>query len=457
MYIEIPVEEATDKRLTSLKSGDILLSRVFSREPKLSYVEEKLKEPILLSSSIILIRINTDNIRSKDVYNFLNSDTGKRALLLFTLRQTAQRHLSVRQLAEIGIFIPEDELREDVNLQLSATRRTINEIEEHILPLLRDVEKSYSSTDKIDQSQVEEAGQRLLQLATVLIPQSLEERILASFPTPISIPYERFLNARFNVFEQVMRLRDVYEATCFFIYNLMLADACQRLDVNNYFIDVKRARKAYDGFSMADRLTFIESLQNLAKSIDPRDLFMPEIVDAFNVKDARILKDDLRNQAAHTATAPESQQRRVLRYFRPIVEDILEKLSFLVNYQLVRITSFFYFRTDLMRRMEVYVGTSPILDEQPFPEGVDLTPADREHLVLLDQESNILDLHPLYQLVANESTNFQSHICFFKQRFGGDKQKLEGESVQGAFTIDLEGFADFEYLRSNLHKANGVK
>jgi hypothetical protein len=65
--------------------------------------------------------------------------------------------------------------------------------------------------------------------------------------------------------------------------------------------------------------------------------------------------------------------------------------------------------------------------------------------VLLDKDRQVLDLHPLYQVLAHDVTHHEAHLCFFKQRKASTK-RLEGESVQGAFGIDLDGFDDLEVL-----------
>jgi hypothetical protein len=447
---KVDVSES-EKGLVKVFAGDILLSRMFHSQPTLVIIDDCDKEYILLPQSIVLIRVTDTSISPLDVYNFLNSDIGKRALALYTnFGSTIQKSFSVKQLQEIGIFIPTGEASDDVGLELSAARKTIQEIKENILPLLEGVERSYSSPDGVEESQLEVAGRRLEKLASILVPKSLEDRVLTSFPMPIAIPYQRFVNARFNIYEQVMRLTDIYESVCFFTYNILLADACRRLDVSKYYVEKRKSRTAYDDFSMADRLSFIESIQDSAKNHDKSELFIPELIEGFSVPDAIKLKNDLRNQAAHTATASEHQQKRVLERFLPIVEGMLEKLSFLEKYQMVRISSFYYNNSDLIRRMEVYAGVVPLIDEQVLAEGIELTPADRNHIVLIDQEDNILDLHPIYQLVSSDSTKFEPHISYLKQRMGGNKNRLEGESIPGAFNLDLEGFHDFEQIRTNL-------
>ena len=102
--------------------------------------------------------------------------------------------------------------------------------------------------------------------------------------------------------------------------------------------------------------------------------------------------------------------------------------------------------------MEVYQGTAPNLDEQAANEDSaleELKEAEYNHLVMLNNSGKILDLHPLYQLVENQHTQYESHICFFKQR-KQKEGKLEGESVLNSKVIDLEGFDEFEELQRNI-------
>jgi hypothetical protein len=73
------------------------------------------------------------------------------------------------------------------------------------------------------------------------------------------------------------------------------------------------------------------------------------------------------------------------------------------------------------------------------------TPRNREDVVRFHP----LSKYPLYQLVENEQTQYESHICFFKQRKQKEK-KLEGESVLNSKVIHLEGFDEFEELQNSL-------
>jgi hypothetical protein len=196
-------------------------------------------------------------------------------------------------------------------------------------------------------------------------------------------------------------------------------------------------------------MDLVTEVQRIAQADRGESLFVPELLNSPMPRIARQLQEDLRNRLSHTATATESQHRKVLADFVPTIESMLSELDFLNRYRLVRITHYFYEKDKLVRRMEVYHGVVPELDEQTFPAEDELAKADHNHLVLLDAEGQVLDLHPLYQLVASEETRHENHLCFFKQRKAGG-QLLEGESVQGAFPLRLLGFQDFEILQSRL-------
>jgi hypothetical protein len=97
--------------------------------------------------------------------------------------------------------------------------------------------------------------------------------------------------------------------------------------------------------------------------------------------------------------------------------------------------------------MEVYTGAVPNLTEQSISLDTQLTQAEHNHLILLDREYQILDLYPLYQLIDNEQTQYETHLCFFKQSKKKD-QILEGESVHNFASIELTGFEDFSNLQN---------
>src|SRR5207253_2977199 len=162
------------------------------------------------------------------------------------------------------------------------------------------------------QSALLQAATELKSLAENLVEPSLEDRVLNAYPMPIALAYRRFRDSRFNVYEQVLRLRDLFEATSFLVYNVVLADSLRRLSPEKYFIADAGARRSYNNFSMAMRLGFVDAIINIANQAKSQnDLFMPELSGINFVKIAKQLQAEFRNRISHTATATEGQQRNL--------------------------------------------------------------------------------------------------------------------------------------------------
>ncbi len=99
--------------------------------------------------------------------------------------------------------------------------------------------------------------------------------------------------------------------------------------------------------------------------------------------------------------------------------------------------------------MFLYKGVVPHSEEEPLSAHSIFPATESDHLVLLGGEDKVLDLYPLYQLLTNEETRFETHLCMLKQRKQSER-RLEGESIQGAFEIQLEGFDEFEKLQQKI-------
>jgi hypothetical protein len=196
-------------------------------------------------------------------------------------------------------------------------------------------------------------------------------------------------------------------------------------------------------------LTFVEEVLKIAQEDNGRDLFVPELVRSSAPKLARQINRDLRNPLSHQAIPPVSEQRRLLEQWEPVLDELLQDLSFLTNYRLARISDFHWQDGELIGKMQVYQGIASVPREEPFPEGMVATRADRRHLVLLDTDKRILGLHPLYQIVQAPGLRSEDHLCFLKQRKQADRQ-LMGDSIQGAVEVKLEGFELFENMVSRI-------
>jgi type I restriction enzyme M protein len=465
--IDIPAitETLPEDKLNKLwlKPSDILLARIVTRgNNKVAIVPDDLTELVTYADSLIRVRVHPNLANAKDVFAFLQSDSGQISLQKLVSSIASIPRISVQKLAQLLVFLPEEQVENQANVdELSVSARAVRQIKDYILPLLEGIEESGIEKSLNDhESEVEESGiqkslndrtleivaSKLCQLASTLAPAPLSERVMSHYPTPIALAYRRFHDSRFNVYEQTLRLRDLFESASFFVYNLVLSDVLRRLNPKQFYIEDSQARKAYSGYSMSKRIDFVEEVIKIAKTNGGRDLFIPELVDSSVVIRAKQLTD-WRNQLSHTATLTESKQRKVFDDYHRIVEEMLAELEFLADYQLTRIPSFYCKQGQLKCRMEVYTGAVPNWTEQSVSLDSQLTQAEHNHLVLLDREYQILDLYPLYQLIDNEQTQYETHLCFFKQCKKKD-QILEGESLHNFARIELTGFEDFCNLQN---------
>jgi hypothetical protein len=476
-----------------LQPNDLVLVAA-GRTGSVALVSAEVPNPVILGSSLLRVRL-TQPSQAHDVYKFLKSDAGQAALSRIIVG-TTQARLTVSALKGLQIFLPEQERAEEqvaigsngapaydpndnsvsesssgaavgslnegtepspeVDIsraeapqdpRLTAAAAAQRRINDDILPLLNEVAGN-GQVMAADPDRLSLASALLRDVANLLTPPGLAERVTSSYPAPIALAYQRFQDGRFNVYETVLRLRDLAEATSFFLYNVLLADALRNLDPQRYFITDAGARRAYNHYSMAARLGFVSTLLDTARE-NASDLFMPELVDVSDVVGiARTLQDDLRNRISHTAASSESQQLRLIDEFKPEVDFLLSRLDFLRNYRLVRVPSFYYRHGQLIRQMIVYNGTVPTLDEQSI-ENDALSPVERDHLVLLNTDEQVLDLYPIYQLFSGQETRHETHLCVLKQ-CKKSAQRLEGESVSGAFPVELDGYAEFEALQNRL-------
>ena len=441
-----------DKRpYIQLQPHDILIGAISSGRIKVGYIPGDFNGGVSFSNALILIRVNQALVNPRDVFEFLVSPRGQLNLKRYasSIGTTAER-ISPSQLAKMPILIPEtqDVVKAPFPLELGLVFQARETIEKDIIPLLNNLSNEEENALSLA-PQLDYIAGKLHTIAINLSPPKLEDKILDQYPLPISMAYRKFLDSKFNIYERAFRLRDLFEATSFFIYNLLLIDVLRRLEPKKYRVKDAGARRAYNGYSLSKRKDFIKEILKIAKENNSgKDLFAPELV---NVDVSEYLKplEDFRNHISHTAAATERRQEKLIQKYQPIVENLLDDLSFLSAYRLVRIPEIRFVNGKFIRRMEIYSGVVPKLEEYQIPDDIEYIKAESEHLVLLDPDEQVLDLYPLYQRISSDETHDETHICFFKQR-KAEQRKLEGESVQGAFPVTLDGYEDFDELQKKL-------
>lgn len=428
-------------RQSVVKHNDILVARISGRyDTPIGFITEKTATNFVMDRSLIRIRITVPDIRPHEVFQFFRSAVGQNILRRF-VPSTAVFAEATMLLAEMPVFIPMAESTVvEIEKKLGASEQAIHRIENWVLPLL----KGGDEADGSESDRHEEAAKLMRDIASQLVPPRLEEKVITEYPTPIALAYRKLLDARYNAFEQVRRLIDVAEAMHFFVYNIVLADVLQR--PRCFYVKDSGARRAYRGYSMAARMDFVKAIQEIAVN-GAIPLFVSELADSFDASAAKEITDQLRNRMAHTATAPEAYQKKLVETFLPKINEALEKLDYICSYQLMRIPSFAVRNGRIHYQMHVYKGANSSVQESNVP--LDQIPhTDSEHLILVNPSRQTLDLYPLFQLVSSEETRFEPHICFLKQ-VKQNEGSIEGESIHGA-QLQLDGYAYFEDLQSRI-------
>jgi hypothetical protein len=452
-----------------LQPGDILVATWVPIENavKITMIPEGIDSPLVFVNRLNRIRVDTQRLNPNQVYEFLRSDSGQRLL-----RQFAEKtRIRVVDLSQVPIFFrnqatvadtvtPSENISQDDPTELNPVQpqpiafteaaRAKQEVLADILTLLDQViNDETNGLQNQATSNLQIVATRLQKMANRLGRKSLTDRVLERYPTPIALTYRRFLEARFNPFEQVSRLRDVYEAASFFVYNVVLADRCRNLNAQNYPVTAGNEKGAYKNSALAGRLFFVEKICNLSVARGEK-LFLSQLPDSDFVSNANKLRE-LRNKLSHTVTLTESQIKNILEENRPLLEQLLESLSFLANYRFVRIPAFYYEDGKLVRQLEIYSGTAPFPEvDTDFEEELSQLKIHRGHLVLLDEDDNALDLNPLYQLIAHKDTGFVTHLCYLKAVLSNNTQ-IQAESVQeGKELITTQGLIELMNLTKSL-------
>jgi hypothetical protein len=136
------------------------------------------------------------------------------------------------------------------------------------------------------------------------------------------------------------------------------------------------------------------------------------------------------------------------------VKTLLESMTVLKGYTFCRIRSHYLHQGIWRYQIERFRGAEydfnmaeASYDQQETPTP-DLLRAEREHLVLLSPDDEILDLHPFYQLYYGDETAREAHLCFMKHARSVDGRitQLIGESVRNSREIELLGRAEYDRL-----------
>lgn len=426
-----------------LQAGDIVLQTIMRDSGAafpMSVVPAFGDRIVVAGRDLIIIRPTDPRIDRAELIEHLKSNLVAAYLLHNSSTLAGYARVTVRSLRRMPIFVRLDEEEPADALPTNRFAGVLAALRNEVLPAL----EALGQADRLVTDELGQIAGTLRRVLKDIEPRSLDEQVLSDFPTPIALAWRRYRDARFNLYEQVLRLKDVFEATAFFVYNVMLADHLRNLDPDRYVVTDKGAREAWKGGSMTARMDFVDALLSTAAKHSATDLFVSRLVGTNVVDTVKALQTSFRNRVSHSATAGEGHQRLLIAQYAPIVESLLQDLSCLAALRLVRIPSFFYRHGKMERRIEIYRGVVPSVMEEPV-KGAGLSiAAEHDHLVLLDGGDRMLDLYPMYQLVESEETRHERHLCFMKS--ARDKN-LFGEDAHTSLELHLDGYDDFKKLQ----------
>jgi hypothetical protein len=429
--------------------GDILVSTA-GTIGKVALIGAEYGSGVLFDTSIRRLRIVDDNVSPQTVAEFLRSDLGQMQFHRLTIGSVIP-HLASPQLAQLRVFLPA--ATPDVGVAASAPT-PVAEQPRALSPeeiFARTLENEMRSiVDQISRSKPDEWRQsvadRLRQIASDIAPRPLPERIRQTFPAPLAIAYRRYEMARHNPYEQLDRMINLVEACTYFAFHTLLAD-CGQAEWRNKIALPKPAREALKPRATFDhRIQFIRTLRALARE-HRLDLFVPELVECNIDEYADEFRLQLRNPVAHSAPGSEAYVAELVQRHQHRLHELLGQLDFLADYTMCRVRGHYFQQARWHYQCELYRGEEYDVNLQEIPlmdaeVNGRLIAADRNHLVLLSPEYEVLDLWPYYQLHFSDVTCRESHLCFVKHFTSSDKT-LHGESIRSGVELELSGFEDY--------------
>lgn len=436
-----------------LQPNDLLINTVPQSDARIAIgtVPSDLPQPSMATGRIVVVRPH-DPQQQQVLQQFLQSSVGQ-DYLRDEVTHTTSAAQRVERIQRQTIFLPQTSVEPDAPAVVVETAPSgLGDIAR----LSRNIEEVLASLKQwanqglvdLDAQQRQTIGLELNHMSKSILPRSLDERV-AQYPTPIAVAYQRFVESRFEPYKRMLCLRDLFESVAFFIYHVVLADAIHRLPKSHYKIP-KDLNEAYKGFSTANRMKYVQAVLKIAAQNAGRDLFMPELLEPQIHENIKRLQSDFRNVFSHHITPSPKQAQKVIAEYEPLAIDILEKMSFLENYKLIRAESYTQRHGTLYGKIEHYIGPVSRIDELS-----DMTMIDDKHLVLVNPDGQYLCVYPFYQLLDvhvsyDAGQRIDSYVCFYKQR-KKDEGYLEYETINGEFVVrDAAALDPFDALVARL-------
>lgn len=267
---------------------------------------------------------------------------------------------------------------------------------------------------------------------------SLSQIIQTGFPYPISRAFtvlERNKDKPFSV--RISKLIQLSESIVYYIYSILAADHLSRFNIDDSEA-VRLLNGSLNNYSLDYRIRYISRILKVASNDKAIDLFVPELTDC-NFGICSEIHNNLRNVIGHQGKTDEWCKHQFPIY-EPKLNKLLESLIWLKNYRLIQITKLTIRDKKYIHDIVTMSGNNALFPTQPEELEAPLE-VDTEHVILLNENNNALNLHPFYFFHAWKDTGFKNHLCFMKQ-INIDSQKIKYESLEeaGEISIDVDTY-----------------
>lgn len=406
------------------KGGDVLIS-IAGTIGKVAVVQDGIE--VCIDTSLRQMRIRDESeILPEYLALFLRSDLAVKQMERMTSGSVINV-LSTPNLENITIYLPSIEKQKEV---INSYHIAVREAQSQLLGFFPNLDKRFSAKPSVEKIEsIQEIKNEPFQLV-----------VATKFPYPLARAYSLFINSSSEGGStQVKRLFLASEAVVYYLYGILVSDYLKKHTANDLELNKLLRSSIYD-FSVDKKIKFINKMIKTTNDDSSFGLFIPEIAEvAFNY--CSEIHNKVRNNFSHNETS-EPWCKKQVKDFSPKLDILFKSLLPIMGYRLVQATNIHVQNGRPQYNMIVMMGNNSIFT--PQVEDLDsMLPIDTNKIILLDENYNSLDLHPIYQLHAWENTGMQDHLCFMKQITQG-KNTLKLESLGGSGETEVD--VDFQFI-----------
>lgn len=253
----------------------------------------------------------------------------------------------------------------------------------------------------------------------------LEQVVCDSFPAPVAVPFQGFLEGSTAPLTRLYRLRDVWESMIRLLAALVLSEASHvgpafaPIPVRDGKDQAWRPCKPRDLISdkLATRIGLIEGVLHRAKEVSA-NLEITSVLPADVLVEVRRL-NSVRNGFSHDATKSDKQAQAIIDEAYPVLREVLLDLSEMKDIRLMRIKAIVPGNQAEVERLVGHAQSRRMskifLDENAAAVAVSAQPVDGFDRVMAAVGAKMLDLSPFFY-VADDDTGHRTRIFEFKRR-----------------------------------------